>query len=42
LLQVLLLLLLLDMHGREREALLGVESCIFRSSVTAYDMLTPR
>ena len=34
--------LLLDMHGREREALLGVESCVFRSSTTAYRMLTPR
>lgn len=36
-----LLLLLLDMHACEREALLGVESCIFRSSTTAYRMLTP-
>lgn len=36
-----LLLLLLDMHDCEREALLGVESCIFRSSTTAYCMLTP-
>ena len=36
-----LLLLLLDMHACEREALLGVESCSFGSSTGACRMLTP-